>query len=211
MFLSSRFRLTFEVRQVELIRDEDSDLHRACETPFLTACLMAASLMTSPLTQLHLSSAETNLQRRHMTTMRCYATEVQQRPSLLREAALRPAATVCSRHRCQHLAANWNRTAATSAFVCHATASDSAEAAEQTAAQQLSVADGSNVAEAPDDTAEDEEEEEEEEEDDDEDWGTDTFVGLGEEELAAQDVAFRQDMLTNDSLAQDGPDHVTGA
>ena len=100
--------------------------------------------------------------------------------------------------------------------MCHATASDSAEAAEQTAVQKISTADGSSVAEALDDTAEEEEddedeEEEEEEEDDDEDWGTDTFVGLGEEELAAQDAAFRQDMLTNDSLAQDGPDHVTGA
>jgi hypothetical protein len=99
--------------------------------------------------------------------------------------------------------------------MCHATASDSAEAAEQTAARETSTADGGSMAETLDNTAQDEDEEEEEEdeeeEDDDEDWGTDTFVGLGEEELAAQDAAFRQDMLTNDSLAQDGPDHVTGA
>lgn len=87
--------------------------------------------------------------------------------------------------------------------------------------QDFSATDGNSVAEVLDDAAEDEDEEEEddeeeeeeeqEEDDDDEDWGTDTFVGLGEEELAAQDAAFRQDMLTNDSLAQDGPDHVTGA
>lgn len=182
---------------------------------------MAASLMTSPLAQQQLSSAETHLQRRHMTTMRCYAAGVQKRLRLMHEAASQPAAMGCSRHRCQCIAADWHRRTASSAYVCHGTASGSAEAAEQAAVQDFSATDGNSVAEVLDDAAEDEDEEEEddeeeeeeeqEEDDDDEDWGTDTFVGLGEEELAAQDAAFRQDMLTNDSLAQDGPDHVTGA
>jgi hypothetical protein len=207
-------------RHILVLRDKDSTLHGASETPFQTACPMSAAPMTSPLAQLHLKSAETHLQRRHMTTMRCYAADVQQRCGLWHEAASRPAAVACGRRRCQSIAAGWNRKTAILAHMCHATASDSAEAAEQTAAQEISTADdggGGSVAEALDDTAQDEDEEEEEEEedeeeaDDDEDWGTDTFVGLGEEELAAQDAAFRQDMLTNDSLAQDGPDHVTGA
>ena len=157
-----------------------------------------------------------------MTTMQCYAAGVQQRPKLLHKAASRLAATGCGRHRCQSIAADWHRRTTSSTCVCHGTASGSAEAAEQTAVQDFSAADGNSMAEVLDDAAEDEDEEEEddeeekeeeqeEEEEDDEDWGTDTFVGLGEEELAAQDAAFRQDMLTNDSLAQDGPDHVTGA
>lgn len=64
------------------------------------------------------------------------------------------------------------------------------------------------------DAAAEEEEEKTEKDDREEDWGDQfnhTFVALSEEELAAQEETFRQDVLTDDGLAEDGPDHVTGA
>lgn len=56
------------------------------------------------------------------------------------------------------------------------------------------------------------EEEEWEGEEDDEGWGEDSdFIGLSEEELAAQDAAFSQEVLTQDMLTADSATHRAGA
>lgn len=60
--------------------------------------------------------------------------------------------------------------------------------------------------------AEEQQTEEEEESEEDEGWGEDSdFMGLSEEELAAQDAAFSQEVLTQDMLAADSATHATGA
>lgn len=62
----------------------------------------------------------------------------------------------------------------------------------------------------------DDEEEDEDDEDDDEDDGEDEddgveFVGFSEEELAAQDLLFAQDVLSEEDLSTAGTDHRCGA
>ncbi len=63
-----------------------------------------------------------------------------------------------------------------------------------------------------DEDEDDEEGDEDEEEEEDEDDGEDVrFAGFTEAELAAQDLLFAQDVLSEEDLRTEGTDHRCGA
>ncbi len=62
-----------------------------------------------------------------------------------------------------------------------------------------------------DEDEEDKDEDEEEEEEDDDDGEDVRFAGFTEAELAAQDLLFAQDVLSEEDLRTEGTDHRCGA
>lgn len=129
-----------------------------------------------------------------MISLRCAAARLSPRQRVSTQSACRPAAARSARPQARNLSADRHGR-------CIAVlASQDATAGSLSPAEQEQA--------DPQDATETEDEE------DTEDWGdefNDTFVGLSEEELAAQEATFAQDVLTNDGLAEDPPDHVTGA
>ena len=64
---------------------------------------------------------------------------------------------------------------------------------------------------AVDDDGDEDDEDDEDEDEEDDDGDDPAFVGFSEEELAAQDLLYAQDVLSEEDLQTEGTDHRCGA